>query len=184
MAIVRLPDEERAITEVDEIRDYLAGIGVEYEKWLTDVELPPGVSEDRVLDAYSEEIRRLKERGGYVTVDVIDIDSSTPGLAEMLAKFKTEHWHDEDEVRFTLEGHGIFHIHPREGPVVVIEVSAGDLIRVPRMTYHWFDLCDDRRIRAIRLFQNRTGWTPYYTDSGVDKNYQPVCMGPTYFTPP
>ena len=33
----------------------------------------------------------------------------------MLAKFSTEHWHDEDEVRFIVRGRGLFHIHPREG---------------------------------------------------------------------
>src|SRR5207249_5009677 len=58
---------------------------------------------------------------------------------------------------------------------------AGDLIRVPRGTWHWFDLCADRRIRAIRLFQDPVGWTPHYTDSGVDRNYQPLCLGPSYF---
>src|SRR5229473_2035454 len=63
----------------------------------------------------------------------------------------------------------------------VIEVEAGDLIRVPRGTWHWFDLCADRRIRAIRLFQDPAGWTPHYTDSGIDSNYQPVCLGPSYF---
>ena len=56
-----------------------------------------------------------------------------------------------------------------------------DLIRVPRGTWHWFDLCADRRIRAIRLFQDPVGWTPHYTDSGVDRNYQPLCLGPSYF---
>ena len=61
-----------------------------------------------------------------------------------------------------------------------IEVEAGDLIRVPRGTHHWFDLCGDRRIRAIRLFQDMSGWTPHYTDSGVDKGFEPVCFGPTY----
>ena len=51
-----------------------------------------------------------------------------------------------------------------------IEVEAGDLIRVPRGTQHWFDLCGDRRIRAIRLFQDQSGWTPHYTQSGVDRS--------------
>ena len=72
----------------------------------------------------------------------------------MLAKFNREHWHDEDEVRFIIEGRGIFHIHSSEGGVTAIEVEAGDLIRVPRGTHHWFNLCSDRRIRAIRLFQD------------------------------
>ena len=61
-----------------------------------------------------------------------------------------------------------------------IEVEAGDLIRVPRGTWHWFDLCADRRIRAIRLFQDPSGWTPHYTESGVDKGFEPVCFGPAY----
>jgi 1,2-dihydroxy-3-keto-5-methylthiopentene dioxygenase len=64
--------------------------------------------------------------------------------------------------------------------VFAIEVEAGDLISVPRGTLHWFDLCADRRIRAIRLFQDVSGWTPHYTDSGVDANFQPVCFGPGY----
>jgi 1,2-dihydroxy-3-keto-5-methylthiopentene dioxygenase len=99
----------------------------------------------------------------------------------MLAKFNREHWHDEDEVRFIIAGHGLFHIHPQNKPVVAIEVEAGDLIRVPRGTWHWFDLCADRRIRAIRLFQDMAGWTPNYTDSGTDQSFLPVCFGVTHF---
>ena len=101
----------------------------------------------------------------------------------MLAKFSREHWHDEDEVRFIIEGRGLFHVHPPDGPVFAIEVEAGDLIRVPRGTHHWFDLCADRRIRAIRLFQDPSGWTPHYTDTGIDQGFQPVCFGPSYLTP-
>ena len=98
----------------------------------------------------------------------------------MLAKFDREHWHDEDEVRFVIHGRGLFHIHPRQNPVVAIEVEAGDLIRVPRGTHHWFNLCGEREIRAIRLFQDPAGWTPQYTDSGVDEGFEPVCLGPQY----
>ena len=101
----------------------------------------------------------------------------------MLAKFNIEHRHDEDEVRYIVAGRGLFHIHPPDGPVVALEVEAGDLIRVPRGTLHWFDLCGDRRIRAIRLFQDISGWTPHYTNSGVDRGYEPVCWGPRYISP-
>ena len=112
---------------------------------------------------------------------MIDVKADTPGLDAMLARFNSEHWHDEDEVRLIVEGRGLFHIHPPDGPVFAIEVEAGDLIRVPRGTHHWFDLCGDRRIRAIRLFQDPSGWTPHYTESGVDRGFQPVCFGPAYF---
>jgi 1,2-dihydroxy-3-keto-5-methylthiopentene dioxygenase len=79
-----------------------------------------------------------------------------------------------------VEGRGLFHIHPPGKPVFALEVEAGDLIRVPRGTHHWFDLCGDRRIRAIRLFQDVSGWTPHYTESGEDSKYQPLCFGPAY----
>ena len=70
--------------------------------------------------------------------------------------------------------------HPKYGEVVALEVEAGDLARVPAGTWHWFDLCQDKRIRAIRLFQDPTGWTPHYTESGVDESYMPVCFGLTF----
>lgn len=183
MAVLRIPDEQRAITEYDGVRGYLAGVGIEYERWQRPVDLPSDASAEQILKAYEAQIEELKQRGGYVTADVIDVKPGTPGLDAMLSKFNIEHRHEEDEVRYIIAGRGLFHIHPQQGPVVAIEVEAGDLIRVPRGTLHWFDLCSDRRIRAIRLFQNPSGWTPLYTDSGLDRNYEPVCFGPRYIPP-
>ena len=176
MAIVTIHDENRTLKDEGEIRDYLSQLGIDYERWLSRERVAPDASAEDVLTAYSDEIEKLKAIGGYVTADVIDVTPDTPGLEEMLAKFDKEHWHDEDEVRFIISGSGIFHIHGRTG-VVGIEVAAGDLIRVPRGTFHWFNLCADRHIRAIRLFQDKSGWTPHYSDSGVDRDYIPVCFG-------
>jgi 1,2-dihydroxy-3-keto-5-methylthiopentene dioxygenase len=183
MATLRIPDENRTITEFGAVRDYLAGMGIDYERWEASRAVSPGAPQEEILVAYSAEIDRLKAQGGYVTADVIDVNAQTPNLEAMLNKFNSEHWHDEDEVRFIIEGRGLFHIHPQQGAVVAIEVEAGDLIRVPRGTWHWFDLCADRRIRAIRLFQDASGWTPRYTQSGVDRNYMPVCLGPAFIPP-
>jgi 1,2-dihydroxy-3-keto-5-methylthiopentene dioxygenase len=180
MAIVRIPDENRTLRETAEITGYLSGIGIDYQRWSATYRVSPDAAPEELLAAYAAEIDVLKRRGGYVTADVIDVNPDTPGLETMLAKFNREHWHDEDEVRFIVHGRGIFHIHPHAGGPAAIEVEAGDLIRVPRGTRHWFDLCGDRRIRAIRLFQDVSGWTPHYTESGVDLNYQPVCLGPLY----
>jgi len=182
MATVRIPDQKRTLTDQGEVTRYLETLGIDYERWPGAERVPPTASTDEVLAAYAPEIAQLKARGGYVTADVIDVTAATPGLDAMLAKFNSEHWHDEDEVRFIVRGRGLFHVHPRDdgGPVIAIEVEAGDLIRVPRGTWHWFDLCADRDIRAIRLFQDKAGWTPHYTKSGVDQGFQPVCFGPTY----
>ena len=180
MAVVRFPDEGRTVTDEAAVREALAGVGIDYERWQPSHPIPDGAPAEAVLAAYATEIDRLKKAGGYVTADVIDVSPQTPNLDTMLAKFRREHWHDEDEVRFILRGRGVFHIHPRDAPVMAIEVVPGDLIRVPRGTHHWFDLCSERDIRAIRLFQDASGWTPRYTDTGVDARYEPVCLGPSY----
>jgi 1,2-dihydroxy-3-keto-5-methylthiopentene dioxygenase len=183
MALVRVPDENRSITDPAEVSRYLADRSIEYEKWTPSTSLPVGAPADAILAAYRDKIDALKAQGGYVTADVIDVHAETPNLETMLAKFRSEHWHDEDEVRLIVEGRGLFHVHPPNQPVFAIEVEAGDCIRVPRGTHHWFDLCGDRRIRAIRLFQDMSGWTPHYTSSGVDAKFQPLCFGPSYIPP-
>jgi 1,2-dihydroxy-3-keto-5-methylthiopentene dioxygenase len=183
MAVLRIPDEQRTLQEQNEIRDYLAAIGIEYERWPVADGVTGDASAEEILNVYAPKIEQLKQRGGYVSADVIDVNADTPGLDTMLAKFNIEHRHDEDEVRYIVAGRGLFHIHPPSSPVVALEVEAGDLIRVPRGTLHWFDLCGDRRIRAIRLFQDISGWTPHYTSSGVDRKYEPVCWGPRYIPP-
>jgi 1,2-dihydroxy-3-keto-5-methylthiopentene dioxygenase len=184
MALVRILDENRTLSEPAAVTQYLAGIGIHYERWQPSHPVEADASPEEILASYAPEIEKLKAQGDYVTADVISVNPQTPGLDAMLAKFNREHWHDEDEVRFILSGRGLFHIRPREGRVIAIEVETGDLIRVPRGTWHWFDLCSDRQIRAIRLFQDSSGWTPHYTDSRVDQNYQPVCWGPQYIPPP
>ena len=180
MAIVDVPKKGLRITEASEIAEYLGTIGIDYARWENLKQVSADASDEEILTSYSHEIELLKTKGGYVTADVINIVPTTPGLDEMLGRFSKEHWHDEDEVRFIVKGHGLFHIAPEGGDVVSIEMEAGDLIRVPRGTKHWFNLCGDKTVRAIRLFQDVSGWAPKYTDSGVDAGYQPLCFGVNY----
>lgn len=182
MALLRIPDQGKTHEDAEEITRILCEIGISYRQ-LPTRELPPEASQADTLEAYSAEIDALKTDGGYVSADVINVDTLTPGLDEMLNRFNKEHWHDEDEVRFIVGGRGVFHIAPKSGQVVGIEVEAGDMISVPKGTLHWFDLCADRNIRAIRLFQDASGWTPHYTESGTDSRYDQVCFGPAYFPP-
>ena len=177
MAVVTILNEDKKLTDAEEIAASRGSYGIDYERWTPSHPIADDTPATTILEAYSSEIEELKARGGYVTADVIDVNPTTPGLDEMLGKFNREHWHDEDEVRFIIAGHGLFHIHTTNGAVIAIEVEPGDLIRVPRGTLHWFNLCGDRRIRAIRLFQDTAGWTPHYTESRVDDNFQPVCFG-------
>ncbi len=180
MARITIPDENRRLEDVEEIRRFLKPFGIWYEHWDVAGRIGADASNEAILDAYAPEIDRLKDFGGYVTADVINVTPDTPGLDAMLAKFSKEHTHTEDEVRFTVKGGGIFHIHPDQGPVFAVQVESGDLINVPAGTRHWFDLCHDHTIRCIRLFLDPAGWAPHYVTDGVDADYTPVCWGPNY----
>lgn len=170
---------EQKLTEAAEISDFLAQYGIWYRRF-EGPDLGSEASDEEILAAYDEPIQKLKAEGGYVTADVINIVPNLENLQGLLDKFNKEHWHDEDEVRFIIEGRGLFHVHPENSPVFSIEVEAGDMINVPRGTHHWFDLCQDRTIRAIRLFQDVSGWTPHYTGSAEENQHQPLCFGPAY----
>lgn len=184
MAVLRVPDRDLTLQDFSEIKRYLAAIGIGYDVWKPSVALDREASNEQILQAFAGEIEALKAEGGYQTADVINLFPDTPDLEPMLARFSKEHWHDEDEIRFITAGRGIFHIRPKDGsPVVALTVEEGDLARVPAGTWHWFDLCSDRRIRAIRLFQDPNGWTPHYTDSGKDAGYMPLCFGLDFIPP-
>jgi len=180
MALLKVPEENRTLTDPEAVRGFLAEHGIDYERAGSAPGLTSESTAAEVLAAWAPKVNELKARGGYVVADVIDVKPETPNLDAMLKRFSSEHWHDEDEVRLIVEGRGLFHIHPQGKPVFALEVEAGDLIRVPRGTHHWFDLCGEKRIRAIRLFQDQSGWTPHYTESGEDAKFQPLCFGPAY----
>ncbi len=184
MASISIPSENRQIDNVDEIRQFLEPYGIWFENWQVEGRIDKEANSEEILSAYKKEIDKLKERGGYVTADVIQVSPETPGLEAMLAKFSKEHTHSEDEVRFIISGGGIFYINGKSetagDKVFAIQVEEGDLINVPKRTRHWFDLCQDRRVKAIRLFIDPAGWTPDYVDDNIDDNYEPLCWGPRY----
>lgn len=183
MACITIADEAREITDVGEIKTFLSRFGIHYEQWPLADRVNADAANEEILAAYAPEIERLKQQGGYVTADVINITPDIPGLDAMLNRFSQEHTHSEDEVRFILKGRGVFHVHPPAGAVFALQVDAGDLINVPAGTQHWFDLCSERTIRAIRMFQTQSGWTPFYTGTDLHSRYEPVCLGPAYFAP-
>src|SRR5262249_54526912 len=113
MAIVKIPAENTALQDADQVTAFLAARGIEYERWTPAPPVPGDATAEMLLAAYSRGIDALKARGGYRAADVIDIRPDAPNLDAMLAKFNREHWHDEDEVRFIVEGRGLFPNPPR-----------------------------------------------------------------------
>src|SRR2546425_3845811 len=111
MAIVNIPEQNRSINQPEAVTRYLADIGIEYERWEPAHSVPAGAPAEEILAAYAPEIDRLKESGGYVTAEVVDVTPPTPRLGEKLAQVKKEKKHQDDEKGFIFERSGPCYIH-------------------------------------------------------------------------
>src|SRR2546428_5277298 len=109
MATERIPAEQRTVRDFDQVVRCLAGVGIDYERWKPAPPVSPDSGAEDILAAYAPEIEKLKERGSYVTADVIDVRPETPGLDQMLVKVNREHRHDADEGGLIISGHRLFH---------------------------------------------------------------------------
>jgi len=105
---------------------------------------------------------QLKAERGYIEQDEVALSPATPNIDAICAKFVDEHFHDDDEVRFVLEGEGIFDIRSKDDQWMRVVVERGDLIVVPANRHHRFLLTESKQIRCVRLFKDTSGWTPHY----------------------
>jgi 1,2-dihydroxy-3-keto-5-methylthiopentene dioxygenase len=148
-----------------EIAEALRPLGVRFEQWPARP-LPAGADQTAVLEAFAPEVERLKAENGYQSVDVIRMAADHPEKDVLRTKFLSEHRHSEDEVRFFVEGEGLFTL--REGERVYAALcTAGDLISVPAGMRHWFDMGPSPHFTAIRLFVNPDGWIANFTGDPI-----------------
>ena len=86
----------------------LAPLGIGFERWQVKAPLAPNADPAAILAAYSAEIAQVQAGGSYPTVDAIRMTPEHPDRQALRQKFLAEHIHSEDEVRFFVEGQGLF----------------------------------------------------------------------------
>jgi 1,2-dihydroxy-3-keto-5-methylthiopentene dioxygenase len=164
-------------TDGKEIAAALQAIRVRFERWSASRELPAEVDDAAVMEAYQNDIERLKAECGYQSVDVLRCLPDNPNRATLRRKFLDEHTHDDDEVRFFVEGAGMFYLRAA-GKVHMTLCERGDLISVPAGTRHWFDMGPAPRFTAIRLFTTPAGWVANFTGEPITRDF------PSFGSPP
>ncbi|MCK1967196.1 MULTISPECIES: 1,2-dihydroxy-3-keto-5-methylthiopentene dioxygenase [Franconibacter] len=156
--------------DAEAIREKLNAQGVRFERWQADHDLGANPDAETVIKAYQHAIDRLVAEKGYQSWDVISMRADNPQKAVMREKFLNEHTHGEDEVRFFVEGAGLFCLH-LDGHVYQVLCEKNDLISVPAGTPHWFDMGSEPHFTAIRIFDNPEGWIAQFTGDDIAQGY-------------
>jgi len=125
------------------------------------------------IEGYEPKVDEVARTQGYKNRDVIHVTKA--GLGEAYeAKIKTfyeEHMHEDEEIRFILEGSGFFDV--RETPSdawIRVAMSAGDLLVLQAGIYHRFTLDETNAIKALRLFKDEPKWIAYNRDVETEAN--------------
>jgi len=158
------------LTDHQAIADTLSAIGVQFERWDAGQALGTDADQDEVLSAYKNDIDRLNEQFGFTTVDVVALGPDHPQKAEMRAKFLDEHTHADFEIRFFVDGSGIFYIHKNDRVYATL-CEKGDLISVPANTTHWFDMGENPNFKCIRFFTTPEGWVGNFTGNDIARKF-------------
>lgn len=179
MATLRL-ENGRVLSDLQSIAAELAPLHIQLKRWpvgndphlcqllaqeqLTDTE------KEAVLTGLDDYFQQLQQTADYQSRDLIVLYPNIPNLDDLLAKFDRIHTHADDEVRYILDGAGVFGFVRPDGSQVELTVEAEECINVPAKTEHWFYLTPQRRIKAIRYFTSTEGWVPQYT--GVEVHFR------------
>ena len=160
----------RRTTDPAVIASVLKTAGIRFEQWQPAAPVTAGAAPEAILAAYRADVDRIVAENGFSTVDVISVNDATPDKAALRMKFLSEHIHTEDEVRFFVDGRGLFYLHVGD-KVYGVLCEKGDFISVPANARHWFDMGSSPTLAAIRFFNNTDGWVAHYSGDTIATHF-------------
>jgi 1,2-dihydroxy-3-keto-5-methylthiopentene dioxygenase len=171
MAILNIYKENQLTLSTNsstEIEEALAKINVAYQRWQSlNCE---NMTEAEIAENFKTEINETLEKNNFSSFDIVSIRPDIKGLEALKEKFIAEHIHNDNEVRFFIDGEGLFCIHDNDY-VYQILCQQGDYIAVPAQTKHWFDMGSKASFKCIRFFENPEGWVANYTQTKISQQY-------------
>ena len=158
------------VSDFDTIATKLHSIDVRFGRWQANQVLSDDMSDEQILETYRDSIDQLKQEYNFKSQDVVALTPEHPDKAVFRNKFLDEHTHNDFEVRFFVDGKGLFYIH-KDKKVYGIMCEKGDLISVPANTTHWFDMGENPHFKCIRLFTTPEGWVAQFTGNDIAKQF-------------
>lgn len=108
----------------------------------------------------NEELENICKKRDYKNRDEIKCGDFCENYQELILKFKKEHLHSDEEIRYILGGSGYFDVRNKRDEWIRIHVVKGDMLILPEGIYHRFVPDINNYIHAMRLFKEEPKWIP------------------------
>ncbi|KAI9677628.1 MAG: 1,2-dihydroxy-3-keto-5-methylthiopentene dioxygenase [Caeruleum heppii] len=117
-------------------------------------------------------VNDIAQQRSYKNRDEIVVCPSTMGdvYEAKVKSFFHEHLHEDEEIRYILDGAGYFDVRSEGDDWVRIRLEKDDLIILPAGIYHRFTTDSDNYIKAMRLFKEEPKWTPLNRAPELEEN--------------
>jgi 1,2-dihydroxy-3-keto-5-methylthiopentene dioxygenase len=126
--------------------DELKSLGVFY-KYITSIEDLNEIATDRQYKNRDE-----------VKLSVATFNNDEEALNAKLTQFYEEHFHEDEEIRYIVDGEGYFDVRDKNDRWIRAKLSKYDLLILPAGIYHRFTLTNDKYVHAVRLFKDEPKW--------------------------
>ena len=125
----------------------LEALGVKYY-YVEDIEKLNKIAEERKYENRDQVALSLESFGG-------DLEA----FDKKMKQFYEEHFHEDEEIRYVVEGEGYFDVRDKKDRWVRALLQPHDLLILPAGIYHRFTLSDEQKYtKAIRLFKDEPKW--------------------------
>ncbi|KAF5377425.1 hypothetical protein D9757_009731 [Collybiopsis confluens] len=145
------------------------------------------------VEGHEDKLDGVAKERDYRNRDVIEISKKGLGdiYDEKLKGFYKEHIHEDEEIRYILQGGGFFDVRRMSLPLLFfrithnaytlfaeapsdqwirLAVSAGDLLVIPAGIYHRFTVDERNLTRTVRLFKDEPKWSAIYRGTESESN--------------
>ncbi|KAL1608251.1 1,2-dihydroxy-3-keto-5-methylthiopentene dioxygenase [Paraconiothyrium brasiliense] len=118
------------------------------------------------------DVDAIASERSYKNRDEITVSPKTMGdvYEDKVKMFFHEHLHEDEEIRYILNGAGYFDVRNEGDDWIRIRLEKGDLIIMPAGIYHRFTTDEENFTNAMRLFKEDPKWTPLNRGEETDKN--------------
>ena len=120
----------------------------------------PCTPEAALAQPDSGQLGAIRAARQYRNFDHIQVaPGKLPAYEDKIRFFFNEHLHEDEEIRYVLQGTGYFDVRrDRDQAWIRIEVSGGDMIVLPAGLYHRYTNDQHDYIHVMRLFKDNPKW--------------------------